>query len=450
MKSKNVKITNITNIFIYIILMVITIIFTNPLIAIVGVILQVIVNVILTRIEMKNKFKLLSEFIEKKEYNSAIEYIKSKIEDVYMLRVYNSCIITLIQLYMFTDKISDVVDLLNNHRYLHRNKELYYVIFLLAIVINDDDLIAKSINKIQKIKNKAFDVQKDIAVRIHKMLINNVMDEVVYNNTHYPLIKRICERCNDSSVILVNEDIKLTFNNKKNNLSKKQVLINNLLNILTFLSIPIGLLIININASKYDYFTILEHGYYFTSRLNILYLFILIPIINIIYSIYLRRNGYKYIFNLVLGVIFTILICIFGSFPYLYKDQFILDDTYFSHIEEKLELNMSDEFYVIYEDYKFDIEEDDYNEGLTVLKNGVVRFQSEVSVDKLKWIDSLSNKEIASPVFLINVKDYDYFLIYDLTSDSLNPNAVVSGHKYIVMALDKENPNIIFNEYIYK
>lgn len=449
MKSKRIKISNILNILIFVILSVLTIILTKPLIIIIGAIALVIINFLLSRLELKYKFISLKELMDKKEFNKAVEYINSRINDVYMLQVYNSCIVTLIQLYMMTDDIKSAVNLLNTHKYLNRNQGLLYIKFILAIAFNDYELIVDSMNKLLKIKNKLFDVQKDSAKRIYQMITTNVMDEVIYNNTSYPLIRRICERCNDNSIILIDNDIKLNSDKIKNRPSKKHIIINNLLNILTFLSIPIGLFIINIGLSKYDYLTTIEHGYYFTSRLSILYIFILIPVINLIYSIYLKRNGYKFKFNLFLSLIFIVFICIFGSFTHIFKDQFILDDTYFSNIQEKIELDMSDEFYVIYEDYDFD-EEDKMNDGLTVLKNGIVRFKTDVSVDKLKWIDELSNAEIASPIFLINVKDYEYFLVYDLTSHILNPDTIYSGHKYIIMAFDKENPNIIFNECIYK
>ena len=59
----------------------------------------------------------------------------------------------------------------------------------------------------------------------------------------------------------------------------------------------------------------------FTENMWLFFLFLPIPISSIIFSFYLKKNRYKYRKNLIVGIIMTILLCIYGSFSFIFPDS---------------------------------------------------------------------------------------------------------------------------------
>ena len=91
--------------------------------------------------------------------------------------------------------------ILNNKRIVRKSLYTSYIQFILAISKGETEKAKYHSNRILKNK-KNIAVQKNMINRINKMLETRVFDEEIYENTKYPIVKRICLAINDPSVII--------------------------------------------------------------------------------------------------------------------------------------------------------------------------------------------------------------------------------------------------------
>lgn len=263
-------------------------------------------------LEMKHISKDLNKYFSDRNYEAGINYIKNKANNNIFVSSKNYCLMYLTLLYMFNDQSVEAKKLLVNEKVLSRYKELYFTQFILAIAEEDNEHISFYYNKIINLKNKIFNIQIDSAKKIIEMLNTNVMNKEIHDNTNYPLLKRICKRINGEEVIIeslkVEKKEKILFTDCSG--IKKILKIS--LNIITCLSLFVGMFVVN---TVYDMnFLPNEDSVNLIKYTWILWLFIPISISNILYSFYLKKQKYKFNSNLIIGIIFTVLLFIYGSF----------------------------------------------------------------------------------------------------------------------------------------
>lgn len=445
MKTLRTTITMLFYISLIILFGVLSIYYSNLLIMFIGYFVIFLLYFIFVKLENKKIFNQVQILIEDKKYDEAISLLHVLKNKVFMMNSYNSCIITLIQLYMITDELEKAHSLLNTHQLLKKkNKNLYYINFIIAICENDQNSVNEYFNKIQKLDG-IFIKQKELSKKILDMISSNKFDETVYNNTNFPVIKRLCERCNSDEVkILIDNS-----DNSKNSfiikrLSKGERIIKIILNILSVLSLFIVLLILNIKVSKYEYLTHMEISYYIMNHMWILHVLIVIPVANIIYSIYLKNQGLKYKDSLSISIIMCILLLIFGSFSCIFNKKYSFDKKYFERIENLVGIEMADDYTILTENYEDTSQTS--SDGVYMLNMSIVRFNESAVINHGYWMDKLSNHKLVPSMFITLTKDFEHFIIYDETLDLVNPTTL-ENHKYIIMAFDVEYCCVLIYEY---
>ena len=55
-----------------------------------------------------------------------------------------------------------------------------------------------------------------------------------------------------------------------------------------------------------------------TENMWVFFLFLPVPIASIVFGFYLKKKGYKYKKNVVVGIIMAALLCIYGSFNFIF------------------------------------------------------------------------------------------------------------------------------------
>lgn len=271
---------------------------------------------LLVYLEMKHISNNLNKYFKDKNYEDGINYIKNKSDNNIFVSSKNYCLMYLTLLYMFNDQSNEAKKLLVNEKVLSRYKELYFTQFILAIAEEDNEHISFYYNKIINLKNKIFNIQIDSAKKIIEMLNTNVMNQEIHDNTNYPLLKRICKKINGEEVVI--ESLKVEKKEKVvfTDCSGIKKILKISLNIITCLTLLIGMFIgvfvVSIVNDKNSLPN--EVSVNLTNYTWILWLFLPISISNILYAFYLKKQNYKFKSNLIIGIIFTVLLFIYGSF----------------------------------------------------------------------------------------------------------------------------------------
>lgn len=312
MKLNKSYISN-TIIAILIIILFLSSLYLNNLLVF-GIMFIVIISLtlIIKRLESKPLINTINETYTSNKYSEGIEYLESKKGTFWITGNNTLCLICLPLFYMFNGETYKAKVLITNNPRIRKYKLLYYPMFLIAVAEGDKENIDSLSKKILNIKSSRYNEQKEIVKKILEMIESNTVNVEVYKNTKYPILKKVCERINGDdnveSLELLNDDIIIY--RKTTGITKLIKIILNILSCLT-LHMSLGVLSIIVQHSPS---TNPEAMLYFELRfIWIMYLFLPITLGNVIYGLYLKNKHYKYKSSVIIGIIFSILLILYGS-----------------------------------------------------------------------------------------------------------------------------------------
>lgn len=219
-----------------------------------------------------------------------------------------------------------------------------------------------------------------------------------------------------------------------------------ILDILTALTLLIGLIITSNLSNTYDPMTSMESLYYSVKNLWIFYLFLPVSICDIIYGLYLKSKGYKYKSSVFLGTFFSIFLLLYGSMFLLNTTEFNDDKSYLANLEEKMDIDFNDDFTILTNEIS---DSTTSSESVIIKSVSNVRFNSDNVLDD-KWLNEINDNGYIPKVFLTETKDYGNYIVYCFNDDVYNPLSFEKDKDYVVMAYEKENNYLIIYEYIVK
>ncbi len=185
--------------------------------------------------------------------------------------------------------------------------------------------------------------------------------------------------------------------------------------------------------------TVSEANHHFNENMWLFFLLTPIPIASIILGFCLRKRGYKYKKNIVAGIIMTVILCIYGSFTFIFDDTYLHSDVPVAKLEQYTAIDIPD-----YEQ----INTLDWTQGTQDLSRGYIYLTSDVyfnfqNADQLenrivrddRWLSYLPNDlvGISSPVD--SMSNYDYILIYNTDENSYNALPSKDGTYHFMSAL---------------
>lgn len=273
-------------------------------------------TLIIKRLESKPLINTINETFTSNKYSEGIKYLESKQGTFWISGNNTLCLICLPLFYMLNDETYKAKVLITNNPRIRKYKLLYYTMFLIAVAEGDKEKIDSLSKKILNIKSPRYNEQKEIVKKILEMIESNTVNVEVYKNTKYPILKKVCERINGDdnveSLELLNDDIIIY--RKTTGITK---LIKIILNILSCLSLHMSLGVLSIIV-QHSPSTNPEAMLYFELRfIWIMYLFLPITLGNVIYGLYLKNKHYKYKSSVIIGIIFSILLILYGSMCFL-------------------------------------------------------------------------------------------------------------------------------------
>lgn len=211
----------------------------------------------------------------------------------------------------------------------------------------------------------------------------------------------------------------------------------------------------SMSGSVYKSIDSVEGLYYMAKNLWHFYLFLPITITSIIFGLYYRKKGYRVRKNIIVGIIFSFLLIVYGSMGFSVSPSFSTDIKYLEELEAEINFDFPADVTIIthfgdngeprsYDDYYREYE-------------SVVRFHDESNFSSLiekiaaddRWLDTLPGDLIAfiPDIYYFETKYYDYYMIYCFENNEFNEAAIIDNNNYIFFALNINKKALLVREF---
>lgn len=221
----------------------------------------------------------------------------------------------------------------------------------------------------------------------------------------------------------------LGFNDKIIKESKSTKIVSLILFILSFASIALFVLIIGIIIRNQP---IPEFPSLMPSFMWIAFIILLLPLASLIFGIILTAKKRKYKKNIVSGAIMSIILCIYGCFYFIFEEPIVNDYTYLQTLSNQVGIDFPSNGYLLVSYDEIQVEsfamykpnDKDVDEFVYQLNNNN-NFKNDISF--------IPTNTLSTSV-LSNTINYDYFAIYNLTTNKFSE----FNGKLIYLAYDIE------------
>lgn len=225
--------------------------------------------------------------------------------------------------------------------------------------------------------------------------------------------------------------------------------------ILSFFCIPIGEYL---EASRYTFSSSsTDYSWMF---------FLLLPIslANLILGVIYRIRGMKTTKNIVVGIIFTFLLCAFGSFTFLFNPFYSRNMSYVDSIASEVHFTLPDKGTITTENftqgtqstataqgssgsvYYYDMSNVEFADSKQILAF------KEALRNSNHWVTSVSTplSSIIPPLYTAQTVPFDYFMVYNVDLGTYNtvPNKSGSYH-FVYIAYDSSGNKMLIGDYAY-
>ena len=188
-----------------------------------------------------------------------------------------------------------------------------------------------------------------------------------------------------------------------------------------------------------------ERNWAITENMWIFFLFTPIPIASVIFGYWLKKKGKKYKKNVIAGIVVAVLLCLYGSFTFIFAGIYSHDDAPILRIEETLLIDIPE--------YKH-INTQDWTKGTQTTRRGYIYSTSDVYFDEdavgdfeyamsydYRWISVIPNDLVGITSAFCDTKAYDYFLIYNVNTGEFNQLPSESGKYSFINVLYNTQSN---------
>ncbi|MBQ8817219.1 MAG: hypothetical protein IJZ83_01450 [Clostridia bacterium] len=182
------------------------------------------------------------------------------------------------------------------------------------------------------------------------------------------------------------------------------------------------------------------------------FLFLPIPIASIMFGFYLKKKGFKYKKNVIVGFIMAALLCIYGSFTFIFDDIYSHSDEPILKAEQILNIDIPEHT---------QINTRDWTQGTQSSPRGYIYYTSDIYFDNAcvaefekylesdtKWMSYIPNDMVGITSYLYDMESSDYYLIYNKTTKEFNSLPSKSGiYDFISIIYNAESNTMSLVEY---
>lgn len=162
----------------------------------------------------------------------------------------------------------------------------------------------------------------------------------------------------------------------------------------------------------------------FVENMWLFFLLTPIPIASIVLGFILKSKGYKYRKNIIVGIIMSALLCIYGSFSFIFANVYNHSDEPIVRIEQLMEIDLP---------IHKQINTQNWTKGTQSVSRGYIYYISDIYFDEYeadkfekqlktddKWLSSIQNDLIGIASPLRDYFAYDHLLIYNVNTSEYN------------------------------
>ncbi|MBE6664297.1 MAG: helix-turn-helix transcriptional regulator [Ruminococcaceae bacterium] len=182
-----------------------------------------------------------------------------------------------------------------------------------------------------------------------------------------------------------------------------------------------------------------------TENMWIFFLFLPVPIASIVFGFYLKKKGYKYKKNVIVGIIMAALLCIYGSFTFIFSDIYSHGDEPIVNTEQMLNIDIPTHSR---------INTQDWTKGTQSVPRGYIystsdiyfddtaveQFEKNISNDA-KWISDIPNDMVGITSYFCDIQTSNYYIIYNKDTGEFNKLPSASGTYVFINVLYNAESN---------
>lgn len=193
-----------------------------------------------------------------------------------------------------------------------------------------------------------------------------------------------------------------------------------------------------------------KNYYVFTDNLWLFFLFTPISIGSVVYGFILKKKGYKYKKNVIAGIIVTVLLCLYGSFTFIFSDIYTHSDEPIQRVEQTLNIDLPQHAQINTNTVvsSFKNGRNIYSSDVFFEDENVEEFEKELRNSDL-WLSSVPNdlNGLMSPYFYYS--SGDYVIIYNITTDEANTLPESNGtYTFLSLSYSPVKNQMLIIEYI--
>ena len=173
--------------------------------------------------------------------------------------------------------------------------------------------------------------------------------------------------------------------------------------------------------------------------------FLPVPVSSIVFGFYLKKKGYKYKKNVIVGVIMAALLSIYGSFTFVFSDIYSHSDEPIINAEQILNIDIPEHSR---------INTQDWTKGTQSVPRGYIYSTSDIyfedtAVEEFegnlpsdsKWITDIPTEMLGITSSFCDVKTSDYYIIYNKNTNEFNKLPSESGTYVFINVLYNAESN---------
>ena len=156
----------------------------------------------------------------------------------------------------------------------------------------------------------------------------------------------------------------------------------------------------------------------------VFFLFLPIPIASIVSGFYLKKKGYKYKKNIIVGFIMAALLCIYGSFSFIFANFYSHTDEPIVKAEQTLGIDIPQHSRINTQDwttstqsiprgYIYSTSDIYFND------TAVEQFEKDISNDT-RWLSDIPNDIVGITSYFCDIQASDYYIIYNKDTGEFN------------------------------
>ncbi len=187
-------------------------------------------------------------------------------------------------------------------------------------------------------------------------------------------------------------------------------------------------------------------------KMWVFFLFVPVPISSIVFGFYLKKKGYKYKKNVIVGFIMSGVLCLYGSFAFIFANIYSHEIEPILNVERILDIDIPNCSQI--NTLKWGTGEHNFPRGeihstsdIYFKDSAVEVFEKKLSSD-IKWISAIPNKMVGITSYYCDIITSDYYIIYNKDTKEFNKLPSNSGtYEFINILYNVENNTMKIVEY---